>query len=96
MVKGVKKNTWLYQPGLGEAVGGCEHGFYSLITEDSMWAWFYVGWQVFKNGTFYSLQESNVVHVVELFFREVVRLHGLPKSIVSYRDTKLVEMFGWR
>ena len=37
----------------------------------------------------------DVVHIVDFFFIEVVRLHGLPRSIVSNRDTKFVGYF-WR
>ena len=36
---------------------------------------------------------SDGVHVVELFYREVVRLHGLSKSIVSDQDIKFVGYF---
>ena len=37
----------------------------------------------------------DATHVVDLYFKEIVRLHGIPKTMVSYRGSKFLSHF-WR
>ena len=40
-------------------------------------------------------RSTDVSHMAKLFFKEIVKLYGLPIMIVSDRDVKLVRYF-WR
>lgn len=49
-----------------------------------------------KNEHFITCRKTNDATKIEnFFFKEIVRLHGLPISIVSDRDTRFVGQF-WR
>jgi hypothetical protein len=38
-------------------------------------------------------KSDNASHIADLFFAKIVRLYGVPNTIVSYRDAKFLKLF---
>ena len=40
-------------------------------------------------------KSNDALHVADLYFKEIVRLHGIPKTMVLDQDSKFLNHF-WR
>lgn len=59
--------------------------------------WFYnCRWSIFENDTFFCCSKtSDTSQIAKLYFKEIVKLYGIPKSIMSSRDVKYMSYF-WK
>jgi len=74
-----------------------EYGFCAWTSKDYQEARFYIcGCGLFfKDGPILTLQQdfSDASKIAQIYFDGVMKLHGLPKTIVSDRDVKVTSYF---
>jgi hypothetical protein len=78
-----------------EEMGEHFHGFHYMVTKSRGQGLYLCGGrQVSKYAHFFSIpSEYNASQVEDLFFREVFRLHGLSRNIVSDWDSRFLNAF---
>jgi hypothetical protein len=76
-------------------VGKYIHGFHHRVAQSTGEKLHFCGGrQVDEVCTFFPISTNfSAAQVAELFFREVFRLHGLPKTIISDRDIRFMSTF---
>ena len=77
-------------------VGGYQYGFYYWLTEkqEEKWSISIVIDKLSKEAHFIPIKSTyKAVNIVDIFLKDIFKLHGIPKAIISDRYVKFIGNF---